>query len=396
MQLLATSLGAVLYQEVAELYEYGFPARADSHELPAISELAEAVFDATESAESVEALLRHSVATIAPTLQRHFRRRSVSRGKLVHGLEELLGLTDDLDQKLEARRERAGSSFGYPNGNDGLRKATRKVNGSEVKLDQILREALVTELVTVAADHGFNYTGRYMLPKLNPRARTDDQTFLPTYLALIASLNVGDADEQVKSMVEHVQEEVWPTQWNPLVGPIVESLWTARPELSHGAVRVLGIISANLFGEMLDIYETSFNSDAEYSYIRLIAASGDEVDRPPAWSHSWWKAVSYLPQEKDHLGREEWLLLWIIHRWKKPYHWTVGVIYLLGLDARFRGVPRAIREEHASQLMGYADGNALRASAIPLRILYDVADALTNLAAELKLYSAYLSGPASH
>lgn len=392
MRFFAGNLDVALAYEVAYVYETRFPARVDPQHFPALTELAEAVFDASNPTEAVEALLRRCFPMMVPKLEPHFRRSRVGNRDLVEGLEELFGLTTDPDQGLEARRDRGGPHLGYPNGKEGVRKAYRMVGGNEVKLEKLLRNALTDQLIAVAAARDFHYKAKYAVPLLASSALGDEYGNLPVYLALLESMNVRSASTDVHDLVAYIEAQAGLLERRVRMSPVAMSVLADFPGLPDGAVKVLSEASAHFFAELLNLYETSFNP---HSFGNLEALAF--ARHPAGGLPDWYGCVPYIPDEEyflqdgdidqDEVDQTEWLLLWIAYHCKGSPEYRHGVAELLGLLPPSRGVPRLLREDYASKNLGFESGTQLCASGLPLGIIYEFTYALTRITAEIELHS---------
>jgi hypothetical protein len=120
-----------------------------------MAELAEALCPEAESLnDAVENLLHRVFPSVARQMRNVFVVREMEISK---GLTQLFGLTDDLDQRLQARRDRAGRTLGR-SGNDSLRRSRSQ---KELAITLILRET-TAQLAALGSKSGFLYSGRYV------------------------------------------------------------------------------------------------------------------------------------------------------------------------------------------------------------------------------------------
>jgi hypothetical protein len=387
MRLLAGNLDAALDREVIDIYENGFIEPLDPGGLPALTELAEAVIESPASqTAAVKMLLRGCCVDSARGLMKTIRRHhlQVSDKDVKRALIELFGLAGNPDRNLtgdDSRGGRAGKLLGYANGYEGLRKASRKLGGKDVYLTALIKRALIAQLRTVAATVEFHYTGKYAPPV--PRAGlSQSYANLPLYLSLLESMYLHTADTRVRKLVAYIEEQAELSPRNRTANPIAETISSEFPGLPEGAEKVISTLSMNLFGELLDIYDTSYNLQA-FGNIQTIA----HLDHPAGESLNWYGCVPYVPDEDEITEQDEWLLLWIAYHCEGSPEYRHGIAELLGLFPPLRGVPRLFREDYASESLGCKGAEELRASGLPLKILYEFTYALTRIATEIEFFT---------
>lgn len=151
-----TKFSSDLERDLQQLLADGFQPPLEPSLLPALAEVAWCLNPEAETdADAVEAALHLAIGRSTQNLLACIR---VPKPQLVEGVSELLGITGNLDQGLEARRELAGPLLGYPNGNDGLRKAERKRR----PLVAVILEELSDQLSLLAAAANFVYMERFV------------------------------------------------------------------------------------------------------------------------------------------------------------------------------------------------------------------------------------------
>jgi hypothetical protein len=148
---------AQLVQDVESIYKAGFDSLAQPQTLPALAELAYALGpDAEDCGDAIEGVLHGSIASLARKT-RLFLTRKTNEAKIKVGLTELFGLGEERGLNLTDRRDRAGPPLGYPNGDDGMRKAKR----DKQDLTYRIVEELTQCLMELAAIRNFSYTRRF-------------------------------------------------------------------------------------------------------------------------------------------------------------------------------------------------------------------------------------------
>jgi hypothetical protein len=345
-----------------------------------MTELAEAVAPCADQTEAVEALLRRSFTALAPKALPFIKRTGdahLTPIDVALGLEELFGLTADSGHTLTIRRDRAGPSLGYPNGNEGLRKAWRMIKNTKLRLTDLLQLFVAAQLQVTAATSNINYSRKYS-PHILGTLKPDD--LLPYYLDLLASLNIDAANEPVRDLAAFIEQRVSPATHGPSVSPIGSAISAEFPELSKPVIEKLSVMSAYFFIQLLDIYETS-------TY-RI----GSDIDKLAYFPHptggllDWYSCIPYFPEEGAVFDQGDWLLLWLIHRWEGSSEQRWGIAKLLGIHPSYRGEPRTLRQNYASGDLGYDSGSELVRSTLPLDILYYLSYALTRIVIEWQSY----------
>jgi hypothetical protein len=391
---MAENLSAALDREVTHIYTEGFDEPLDPERLPALTELAEAAIESPESQTvAVWLLLRGCCADSMPSLIPMIRRnhRQVSEQDAKRALLELFGLTRDPDPTLTGRSNRAGPLLGYPTGYSVLRKVKRTIEGKEVNLTRLFCRQLVAQLVAVATEKDFHYTRKYV-PTTKWAFLPDDYADLPLYLSCLESMYLHAAPKEVRGLASYIEALPDKTLDRPNLSPVAVAICDEFPELRTIGVDALSEASAIFLVEMIDLYESGFNPHAFRNF--EVLAYGDH---PAGGLPDWYRCVPYIPDQEyfsqdgeideREVDQREWMLLWITYHCKGSLNYQNGVAELLGLLPPFRGKPRRHREEYASANLGFDGGEQLRASGLPLSVLYEFVYALTRFAVEIELHA---------
>jgi hypothetical protein len=154
-------LHSALLHDLTTIYKKGLDPEGRPGTVPALAELARAV-DGTYDwkpdyyRRAIELLLLDVFARL-PYATQLFRAEAP---RVEQGLTYLFGLGEDSGTKVTYRRMKAGPLLGYPDGNEGLRKAERQ--GSPL-IDRLIEE-ITDWLLAVAVEENFVYRGRFIHP----------------------------------------------------------------------------------------------------------------------------------------------------------------------------------------------------------------------------------------
>jgi hypothetical protein len=144
-----------LTKDVEYVHAKGLAKDIEAVSVPALAELAEAIGSDknTEQTGYYRQQIRALLLKAIPRVEETEKRRQ--------GLQKLFDIADETHvAKLGARRDAAAASFDYKDG-ESLRQGKPGKRGFE----EGIREGLVTQLLALAAEHGFEYTVRHGRPQ---------------------------------------------------------------------------------------------------------------------------------------------------------------------------------------------------------------------------------------
>ncbi len=148
-----------LNRDVARVYHQGLEPTISPRAIPALAELAEEAsadkFDGSDDfyAEVVEQALHRAIAEVARSTAL-FR---TGDKQIEEGLAKLFGIHGERRLGLGSRRDDAGPSLGYLNGDEGLRKAKRDGR----RLYEVIIDELTEQLIAIAAELSVGYQRRF-------------------------------------------------------------------------------------------------------------------------------------------------------------------------------------------------------------------------------------------
>jgi hypothetical protein len=313
------ALREALQADVATLYEHGLDPAVGSATIRTVAALANALGqpagEGGDSYQLVKDLLYRVIGEIAERVAKLPKRKHVTPKQAADGLHEVFGIGKSgyHEGKID-RAERGGQSWGYAH--EVFRRAER--DGSEI-LEELIFEELVNQLVTLAEDHGFTYSG-----PLQPSV-------------------------EAKTLLEIIE---------------------GKPRLVNGEWALkASTLGRAIFEEVQTLCHKGFQTAArEKKSIKNLAALAE-------------RAAQGKRDRSNFAQNLEAVLLWIVDQIAEPDHRN-GVTEFLGLGEK-RGLSLKERRERAALSFGYEDGRRFVNDGRESRIIHFIRDRFIMLAGEM-------------
>jgi hypothetical protein len=312
-------LREALRADVATLYKYGLDPAVGSATIPRVAALADALSqqagESSDGYQVVKDFLHRVIGEVSERVAKLPKRKHVTPQQAADGLLEVFGIGKSgyHEGKLD-RGERGGQAWGY------APEVFRRAERDNVKiLETLIPEELVNQLVTLAEDHGFTYSGP--LPP-SPDGKTE---------------------------LERIEGKA----------QLVNGEWALKASTLGRAI----------FEEVQTLCHKGFQTAArEKRSIKNLAALAE-------------RAAQGRNDRSAFAQDLEAVLLWVVDQIAESDH-RDGVIEFLGLGEK-RGLSLKERREHAALSFGYEDGKRFVNDGRESRIIHFIRDRFVILAGEM-------------